>query len=149
MTRPSWDEYFMVIAHNAATRSTCRRRHVGAVIVKDNRQKGMGYNDTPSGMPNCSDHSDCIRGCNRTIHAELNAILEASPEERKNSTMYITDFPCWECAKIIVQVGVKRIVYCKDYYHMESKELFKKAGVTVLQLDCEKQHLGESHGSRD
>lgn len=115
--RKSWDEYFIDIAFKVKERSTCPRLGVGAVIVKDNRIKGTGYNGSPSGMAHCDDVGCLMREghCKRTIHAEVNAILECSPEERKGATIYVTAQPCAECAKIIINSGIKRVVYAQKY----------------------------------
>lgn len=115
--RKDWDSYFLDIAFKVASRSTCPRLNVGAVVVKDRRIKGTGYNGSPSGLPHCLDVG-CLmvdHHCIRCLHAELNAIMECSPEERKNATIYITDQPCAECAKIIIASGIIRVVYERPY----------------------------------
>lgn len=115
--RKDWDEYFIDIAHKVKERSTCPRLRVGAVVVKNNRIKGTGYNGSPSGMAHCNEVG-CLMSdnhCKRTIHAEVNAILECSPEERKDATIYVTAQPCAECAKIIINSGIKRVVYSQEY----------------------------------
>lgn len=115
--RKSWDDYFMDIAFQVAARSTCPRRRVGAVIVKDKRIKGTGYNGSPSGLPHCLEEG-CLmvnEHCIRTIHAEINALLECSPHERQGSTIFVTDRPCSECAKCIINCGIKRVVFARDY----------------------------------
>lgn len=115
--RKDWDDYFMDIAFQVAERSTCPRRRVGAVIVKDKRIKGTGYNGSASGLPHCLDEG-CLmvnNHCIRTIHAEINALLECMPSERKGATIYVTDRPCAECAKCIINCGVSRVVFARDY----------------------------------
>lgn len=115
--RPSWDEYFMELAFAASRRSTCPRRSVGAILVKDKTVIGTGYNGSPSSAPHCTDVG-CLIGelgtCTRTQHAEENALSRALvvPHE---STIYCTDLPCIDCARRIVKAGVKRVVYSKDY----------------------------------
>ncbi|KAK4524511.1 hypothetical protein GAYE_SCF04G2412 [Galdieria yellowstonensis] len=111
--RPSWNTYFIRIAHLAATRSNCMKRRVGALVVRDNRIVSTGYNGTPIGTRNCNE-SGCIR-CNSfasaghyldeclCLHAEENAIIEAGRERCKNATLYSNVFPCLSCAKKIVQ----------------------------------------------
>lgn len=117
LMRKDWDDYFMDIAFQVAERSTCPRRRVGAVIVKDKRIKGTGYNGSASGLPHCLDEG-CLMGnnhCIRTIHAEINALLECMPSERQGATIYVTDRPCAECAKCIINCGISRVVFARDY----------------------------------
>ncbi|WP_066633998.1 deoxycytidylate deaminase [Desulfolucanica intricata] len=115
--RKDWDTYFIDIAFEVAGRSTCPRRYVGAVVVKDKRIKGSGYNGSPSGLPHCIDEGCMMvnNHCVRCIHAEANAILECSPEERKGAAIYVTDRPCAECSKLIIQSGITRVVYAREY----------------------------------
>lgn len=118
--RKSWDEYFLAIAAEVAERSTCPRRRVGAVLVKDKRIKGTGYNGAPRGLPHCDDVG-CLMDnghCIRTIHAEINALLECTPEERAGATLYCTDYPCDNCAKVIANCGIARVVYARAYNAM-------------------------------
>jgi dCMP deaminase len=118
--RTDWDRYFLNLARETATRSNCVRRQHGAVIVKNRRIRSTGYNGPPSGHPHCSDgacprasgdtpsgwnHDDCI-----AIHAEANAILYSSPEERDGATIYITGVPCFGCAKFIANSGIEEVV---------------------------------------
>ena len=118
--RTDWDRYFLNLAKETATRSNCVRRQHGAVIVKNRRIRSTGYNGPPSGHPHCSDgacprasgdtpsgwnHDDCI-----AIHAEANAILYSSPEERDGATIYITGVPCFGCAKFIANSGIEEVV---------------------------------------
>ena len=115
--RKNWDLYFLDIAYQVASRSTCPRRSVGAVIVKDRRIKGTGYNASAAGLQHCTDEGCLIVNdhCVRTIHAEVNALLECSPEERSNATIYITDRPCAECSKLIISSGIRKVVFARDY----------------------------------
>ena len=125
--RPGWDEYFMEMAEVARKRSTCLRRAVGAIIVKDNRILATGYNGVPSGIEHCS-----VRGCQREalhvpsgerhelcrgIHAEQNAIVQAAylGVSIDNATLYCTNQPCILCAKMIINAGIKRIVIKEGY----------------------------------
>lgn len=115
--RKDWDKYFMDIAFMVKERSTCPRLHVGAVVVKDKRIKGTGYNGSPPHLEHCDD-AGCLminNHCKRTIHAEVNAIMECSPEERAGATIYITAQPCMECTKIIIASGIERVVFAKKY----------------------------------
>lgn len=115
--RKDWDSYFMDIALMVKERSTCPRKKVGALIVKDRRIKSTGYNGSPRGEDHCEDVGCLlVEGhCKRTIHAEVNAILESSPQDRKDSTIYVTTKPCFECQKVILGSGISRVVYLDDY----------------------------------
>lgn len=136
--RKDWDLYFMDIAEKVAERSTCDRLSVGCVIVKNRRIVSTGYNGSISGTEHCDDvghlYNDQGR-CIRTIHAEQNAILFAERDELKGATVYCTHQPCENCAKLLVQAGVKRIVYKHEYRNkdseyflnmVEAKQLLKK-----------------------
>lgn len=118
MSRKSWDEYFLDIAYQVAGRSTCPRLSVGAVVVKDRRIKGTGYNGSAAGLPHCTDEGHLMMNnhCVRTIHAEVNALLECSPEERRGATIYVTHRPCAECSKLIISSGIARVVYGEGYH---------------------------------
>ena len=137
--RPSWDQYFMEITETVAKRSTCLRRQIGALIVKDNRILTTGYNGAPSGLEHCLDIG-CIRDkegvpsgqrhelC-RAIHGEQNAIIQAAIHgvSTKGATIYVTNQPCVMCAKMIVQAGVKRVVYKGEYPDPLALAIFKEA----------------------
>ena len=142
--RPSWDEYFSEITRQVATRSTCLRRHVGAVIVRDRRILATGYNGAPSGLPHC-DETGCLREnlgipsgqrqeiC-RGLHAEQNAIIQAALHgvPIAGSTIYVTTQPCITCAKMIINSGIVRVL-CENRYADEfSETMIREAGV---QLD--------------
>ncbi|HLJ59566.1 MAG TPA: cytidine/deoxycytidylate deaminase family protein [bacterium] len=145
--RPSWDEYFMSLARLAATRSTCVRRRVGAVIVKDRMVLSTGYNDTPRGMKNCGDG-----GCERCrsgaaagtaldsclcLHAEQNAIIQAAYHGVgiAGGTIYSTHQPCLTCAKMIVNSGILRIVYQEPYPDALAEQLLREAAVEFVRVD--------------
>lgn len=116
-TRPSWDEYFLDLAKMAATRSTCERLNVGCVLVQRNRVVATGYNGSPRGTDHCLDEGCVLDGqgrCVRTIHAEQNALLFASGP-LLGSTCYTTHEPCETCTKLLVQIGVARVVFTKPY----------------------------------
>jgi len=122
--RQNWDKYFVEIARQVATRSTCDRRHVGCVIVRDKYVLTTGYNGSLPGEYHCNDVGDLNRGhivvdghCVRTIHAETNAILHAAKHgvPLEGATCYTTTKPCWECFKNLVSVGIDRIFYCEEY----------------------------------
>ncbi len=141
--KPSWDEYFMRMAILAASRSTCVRRHVGAVVVKDRMILSTGYNDTPRGLPNCGDggcarcESDAPSGQTLDtclcLHAEQNAIIQAAYHgvAIAGATIYTTHQPCLTCAKMIVNVGIRRIVFAGDYPDPLAFEMLQEAAVAL------------------
>ena len=149
--RPSWDEYFMGIARLAATRSTCLRRQVGAVIVKDKRILTTGYNGAPAGLPHCLDIG-CLREelkipsgerhelC-RATHAEQNAIVQAAAlgVSIKDSVLYSTTQPCILCTKLIINAGIKKIMIEDSYPDKMSEEMLKQAGVEVVVMEKSKE----------
>ncbi|RCX14329.1 dCMP deaminase [Anaerobacterium chartisolvens] len=144
--RPTWDEYFMDIVNLIKTRSTCIRRQVGALIVKDKRILATGYNGAPVGCKHCAEIG-CMREqmqipsgerhelC-RAIHAEQNAIVQAaySGTSVKDGTMYVTHQPCVLCAKMIINSGIKKVVFSGEYPDKLSSELLKEAGVRVVKF---------------
>jgi dCMP deaminase len=154
--RPSWDSYFMQIAHLVKTRATCPRRSVGAVLVKDKRLLSTGYNGAPAGIPHCPPlgpthdwPEGCLRAghCIRALHAEQNALLHAAkigiPCE--GATMYVTCQPCNNCAKMLINAGITRVIYEGDYPDEFSKELFRQSLMDVLRYKegvLEKVDLG-------
>lgn len=141
--RPSWDEYFMEIARLVARRSTCLRRHVGAVLVKDKRIVSTGYNGAPKGLPHCSE-TGCLREklkvpegerhelC-RGLHAEQNCIIQAAVfgVSTKGATLYCTHFPCSICAKMIINAEIAEVIYEHEYDDEISKKLLEQAEVKV------------------
>lgn len=144
--RPSWETYFMDIAMLVAKRSTCIRRSVGAVIVKDKRILSTGYNGAPSGVRHCIE-TGCLREklnvpsgerhelC-RGIHAEQNAIIQAAYHgvSIKGASLFCTNLPCSICAKMIINAGIVTIYYQTGYADQMSSDMMKEAGVDVLQL---------------
>ena len=145
--RPGWDEYFMEIAEVTKKRSTCIRRHVGAVIVKDNRILATGYNGVPTGIEHCGKRG-CLRDelkvpsgerhelC-RGIHAEQNAIVQAAylGVSIDDSTLYCTNQPCILCAKMLINAGVKRIVIKEGYPDVYAQQMLEEAGLKVELID--------------
>ena len=145
--RPNWDEYFMEMAELTAKRSTCSRRQVGAVIVRDNRAVATGYNGAPRGLAHCEEKGGCLRQklnipsgqrhelC-RALHAEQNAIISAASMGNaiEEGTIYITHQPCVICAKMIVNAGIKRIVVREGYPDELAMEILDEAGLTVERL---------------
>lgn len=146
MTRPSWDEYFMAITRMVAERSTCLRRRVGAVVVADKRILTTGYNGAPTGLGHCLD-SGCLREqqgvpsgerhelC-RGLHAEQNAIVQAAlcGVSIRGGTIYTTHFPCVLCAKMLINAGIKRVVFADGYPDVLSRELLTEAGLMVESI---------------
>ena len=151
--RASWDEYFLDIARATATRATCSRRQHGAVIVQERRIVSTGYNGGPSGYGHCTDgfcpraSSDAPQGHDYehciAIHAEANALLFASPEERQDAVLYCTGAPCFTCAKLISNSGVAEVVAAGGRYEdwERTRTFLLDAGVRVRLLDGhEDQH---------
>jgi len=136
--RPSWDEYFMNIARAVASRSTCSRRSVGALVVKDKRILATGYNGAPAGLRHC-DHTggaDMRDGhCARSTHAEQNAIVQAAKYGTPidGATVYCTDQPCLTCAKLLVNAGARRVVFEGDYPDDLAVAILKEADVELTQ----------------
>ncbi len=147
--RPDWDSYFMAITVLVSKRSTCNRRSVGAVIVKDKRILSTGYNGAPSGIEHCSEVG-CLREklnvpsgekhelC-RGIHAEQNAIIQAAFHgvSIKGATLYCTNQPCSICAKMIINAGIKNIFYQEGYADSMSRQMLKDADVDLIKLDTD------------
>lgn len=117
--RASWDEYFMRIAIDVSSRSTCPRKHVGAVIVRDRNILSTGYNGSISGMPHCDEAGHMMENdhCVATIHAEANAIIQAAKNgvTIHHGTIYTTASPCWSCFKLIANSGLERICFGEFY----------------------------------
>ena len=141
--RPDWDKYFMEIADKVATRTTCLRRAVGAVIVKENRILTTGYNGAPAGITHCLE-----KGCLREklgipsgqrqemcigIHAEQNALIQAAKfgVSLDGAHIYITTQPCVTCSKLLINAGIKKIVYKNPYPDNLGMELIKESGIEV------------------
>lgn len=147
--RPSWDEYFIGIMHAVGARATCDRGRTGCVLVKDKRIISTGYVGAPAGCKSCDDighemhtiiHEDGTqsRHCIRTSHNEENAIAQAARigVSTEGSTLYCMMTPCYTCAKLIINAGIKRVVAEKDYHAGDrSKEIFKEAGVKYELLN--------------
>lgn len=150
-TRPSWDEYFLEIANLVSTRSTCLRRKVGAVIVKDKRILATGYNGAPSGIKHCS-ITKCLREtlnipsgerhelC-RGLHAEQNALLQASlyGVSLKDASIYCTNQPCIICAKMLINAGIKEIIPGAHYNDKMSEQFLKEAKIKVRIAEKKKK----------
>jgi len=147
MSRPSWDEYFMKIVDLVKTRSTCLRRQVGALIVKDKRILASGYNGAPAGVSHC-DEVGCLRQqlnipsgerhelC-RAIHAEQNAIVQAAyaGTSVKGATLYVSLQPCSLCAKLMINAGITKLVYRGSYPDELSLSMLNEAGIELVNFD--------------
>jgi dCMP deaminase len=134
-SRPTWDDYFMGIALQVARRSTCDRARVGAIIVKDRRILTTGYNGSPAGLPHCDEigHLMVAGHCVRTLHAEQNAIIQAALHGVgvAGGTMYVTHQPCLTCAKMIINAGIRRVVYGGHYPDAHAVAFLRDAGVDL------------------
>ncbi|MEO0293375.1 MAG: cytidine/deoxycytidylate deaminase family protein [candidate division WOR-3 bacterium] len=148
MKRPSWHEYFMEITELVSKRATCLRRKVGAIIVRNKRILTTGYNGPPENIIHCEERGGCIREqlkipsgermeLSRAIHAEQNAIIQAAKEgiSIQNSTLYVTTHPCFTCAKMLINAGIKEIIYKEGYPDEFAKEILKEAGVKVIKFE--------------
>lgn len=144
--RPSWDKYFMHITEDVSSRATCVKRQVGALIVKDNQILATGYNGAPKGFSHCTEKT-CLRKklnvpsgerhelC-RGLHAEQNAIIQAAVHGVKieGSTLYCTYQPCVICAKMMINAGVKRLVYAGGYPDKLAAQMLKDSKIEVVKV---------------
>lgn len=140
--RLSWDQYFMAQSHLLANRSTCTRLAVGATIVRDRRIIAGGYNGSTSGGVHCTDVGCYVVDghCVRTIHAEMNAILQCAKfgVPTQGAEIYVTHFPCLSCSKAIIQAGIKKIYYANPYHNDPyALELLEDAGVETVHVPYE------------
>ena len=149
MKRPSWDQYFMDITRLVATRSTCLRRQVGAILVKDRNILATGYNGVPSGISHC-DTVGCLRErlkvpsgerhelC-RGLHAEQNAIIQAARHgiNIDGSTLYCTTMPCIICTKMLINAGISTVVYAEGYADDLAREMIAETGISVIHFTPE------------
>ncbi len=146
MVRPSWDKYFMAITKEVAKRSTCMRRHVGAILVKDKRILTTGYNGAPAGLMHCEE-TGCMREdesipsgerhelC-RGLHAEQNAIIQAAYYgiPIAGAVLYCTNFPCVICSKMLINAGIRTVYYENGYNDLLAKQMLLEAGVELQRL---------------
>jgi len=156
--RPSWDEYFMRMAYLVSTRSTCTRRKVGAVIVKDKRILATGYNGPPKGLAHC-DVTGCIREdlnvpsgerhelC-RGLHAEQNAIIQAAVHgvSIRNATIYVTNHPCVVCAKMLINAEIKEIVYAEGYPDDLAQLMLLESDIRVRKFTLPQEEVAKILG---
>ena len=136
--RVGWHEYFMNIARQAATRSTCSRKHVGAVIVRDKTILSTGYNGSIRGMPHCDEVGHDMENdhCVATIHAEANAIIQAAKNgvRIEGGELYTTASPCWNCFKLIANSGIKQIYFGEFYRDEKSIRVAGELGIELIDL---------------
>jgi dCMP deaminase len=138
--RPDWDSYFMKIASAVSERSTCDRAAVGCVLVRDKRILTTGFNGSPSGQPHCDEvgHLMVEGHCVRTIHAEMNAIIQAALHgvSTRGATCYVTHFPCINCTKALINAGIVRLVYSVAYRQDENAlEFLRLANIEIVQKE--------------
>ncbi|KRM56466.1 ComE operon protein 2 [Lacticaseibacillus sharpeae] len=148
--RLDWDEYFMIQAILLASRSTCARLSVGAAIVRDKRIIAGGYNGAVSGDEHCIDSGCLLRDghCVRTIHAEMNAVLQCAKfgVSMDGASVYVTDFPCLQCTKMLLQAGIRHIYYLRNYHNDEyAVQLIKLKQVGVTQIKLTQEALERAH----
>jgi dCMP deaminase len=149
MERPSWDHYFMQIASDVSTRATCNRRKVGAVVVLEKRILTTGYNGAPHGLPHCTEPGVGCKmqdgHCIRTLHAEQNAIIQGALYgiALKGSSLYVTCQPCNNCAKMIINAGILRVIFDGDYPDDFAMELFKQAGIELIRIRSDANEMEE------
>nr|WP_066194198.1 ComE operon protein 2 [Gracilibacillus phocaeensis] len=146
MERISWHQYFMAQSHLLALRSTCQRLMVGATIVRDKRIIAGGYNGSVSGSVHCIDEGCYVIDghCVRTIHAEMNALLQCAKfgASTEGAEIYVTHFPCLNCCKAIIQAGIKTVYYAEDYKnHPYAIELFKEVGVYTEKVELDHTYI--------
>jgi len=143
VSRVSWDRYFMNLAVQAATRSTCPRKAVGAVIVRDRAVLATGYNGSIRGLPHCTDVG-CLMvngHCVRTVHAEANAILQAAKHgvRLEGAEIYVTASPCWDCFKLVANAGINRVLYGEFYRDERIIEFAREADMELVDLSSQEE----------
>ena len=136
--RVPWDQYFMNIAQVVASRSTCPRKFVGAVIVRDRTILSTGYNGSIRGMPHCDEVGHAMEDghCVATIHAEANSVLQAARNGVRidGADLYTTASPCWPCFKLVANAGIRRIVYGEFYRDERIFDVARRLGISLLDL---------------
>jgi dCMP deaminase len=134
--RVDWDDYFMAIARQVATRSTCDRKHVGAVLVRDKMILASGYNGSLRGLEHCDDVGHLMQDdhCVRTVHAEANALVQAARNGVRidGSGIYVTASPCFSCFKLIANCGISRIVFGEFYRDERIYSFSEQLGITLV-----------------
>jgi len=159
--RPSWDDYFIDLVLDTAERSSCLKRHVGALTVKDRRLLTTGYNGAPRDNIPCYDSGKCWRreqniahGTNKDLcmaaHAEANAIAQAANQgiSLKGATLYVTTFPCTTCSHLLIPAGIVEVKYIMDYYGRHKKfagTILKNAGIITRKIEIDSEKLARKH----
>lgn len=137
--RPSWDQYFLKMAMLVSERSTCPRMHCGCVLVRDKKILSTGYNGSIPGDVHCEDVGCLVvdNHCVRTIHAEMNAILQCSNNgiNTTGATAYVTNMPCTNCAKSLIGAGIREVVIFSDYHDTMAEDFFSRAGIKLKRLN--------------
>ncbi|GKS80329.1 ComE operon protein 2 [Ligilactobacillus pabuli] len=144
--RIPWDQYFMTQAVLLSTRSTCERLAVGAILVRDKRIIAGGYNGSVSGDTHCIDEGCYLvdNHCVRTIHAEMNAVLQCAKfgVASADAEIYVTDFPCLQCTKMLLQAGIRKIYYLRNYHNDPyAVSLLERKDVAVQRVEIDKKYL--------
>lgn len=145
--RPSWDDFWCVLALMYSTRGTCDRLRTATILVKDKRLVGAGYNGAPAGAEECDTvgHLMIEGHCERTIHGENNAIINSKPEDRRGATAYIVGTPCYRCAMALINSGVVEIKYIGKYDNSRGKEhlmeLARQTGVKITPIEADPEVL--------
>lgn len=136
--RASWDEYFMNIAKEVATRATCDRKHVGAVIVRDKSILATGYNGSVRGLAHCDDEGHLMEDghCVRTVHAEANAIVQAARNGMRieGASIYVTASPCWGCFRLIANAGLVKVVFGEFYRDQKIFDVAQRLGMELVDF---------------
>ncbi|MFH0733822.1 MAG: deaminase [bacterium] len=137
--RPSWDEYFLKLAMLVSERATCPRMHCGCVLVREKRILSTGYNGSIPGDGHCEDIGCYVvdNHCIRTIHAEMNALLQCSIHgvSTKGASAYITNMPCTNCAKALIAAGITEIIVFSDYHSTQAEEFLSLAKVKIRRIN--------------
>jgi len=146
--RVDWDTYFMDIAEVVSSRSTCDRKHVGALLVRDRMILSTGYNGSIRGMPHCDEAGHLMESghCVATIHAEANAVLQAARNGVRidGADLYTTASPCWPCFKLIANAGIKRIVYGEFYRDDRIFDVASRLGIALVDLTGPREEAGRA-----
>ncbi len=145
--RASWDEYFMKIAETVASRATCDRKHVGAVIERGRTILATGYNGSIGGLEHCDEVGHMMEDnhCVRTIHAEANAVIQAARNgvRIEGASIYVTASPCWQCFKMIANAGIKRVVFGEFYRDKRIFEVAQRIGIELVHLGAARAPAAE------
>lgn len=151
--RSSWDDYFMNIARQVATRATCDRKHVGALLVRDRTILSTGYNGSIRGLPHCDEVGHLMENghCVATVHAEANAIIQAAKNGVRidGAIMYTSASPCWPCFKLIANAGCKRIVFGEFYRDQRIFEYAARLGLDLVALGRDDGRKSEVNDTLD